>query len=263
MKNKIEITNKTFDNRIKQALKDLIIDFEKSENFNFSNGKTFEFVISTNFDGDFFNFSNEFSKRYFKQKGIPNHNAITILPEDENFSKFTVLFRNELFDSLEFYSTVFHELTHLKDYLNYFSENGNVYKGLPKYDEFFFWTEFNAKKKGIQRLLLELEKDESSISLEIATDNFINELSQTNNINHKLYLLMHFLARLSVFDKKGNLEFDDDVYPKKYIESVYSNQIEALYIILFEINEYKKFVDKRKEMQILIDKIREKASIQQ
>lgn len=249
---KIIIKN-DFDDTITRKLEFLSNDFKLENDLKKYQDKVVELRVPNNFNTVFYQLSNSKAKSYLLEYGFPVHNALTILPTDSNYSKFIILFRENIFNDYEYFSTVTHELCHLIDFLNYFKDNGNIYNGNATYDEFYYWTEFNAKRKGIERIMIELNKEKLSISLERASELFLEEISKNKSLKKQVYLLVHFFARLSIFDKAEDLEFDKKVFPKDKLFRVFGENLIDLYRILLVSNDYSEFKKNRLQLKQILD----------
>jgi hypothetical protein len=58
-------------------------------------------------------------------------------PEDLNSSTFKIIISTEV-NNLKIFNTLYHELKHIFDYLNYFNYYGNIFNTPEKYDICFF-----------------------------------------------------------------------------------------------------------------------------
>ncbi|MFH6969126.1 hypothetical protein [Flavobacterium sp. FlaQc-28] len=131
---------------LKSKTQDLVNEFFDIDKLSIVNDKQLQIIISKNYESDLLENSNELATKCFIENGIPENKAIIILPDDANYSKFVIIVKENIFEDREYFSTITHELTHVIDFINHFDEFGNIYRGNAIYDDFFFWTEFNAKK---------------------------------------------------------------------------------------------------------------------
>lgn len=243
----------TENNILGRKTEKLVNEFFDIDKLNIIQDKELIIIISKNYGSDLIDNSNPIAKKKIIENGIPNNKAITILPEDLNYSKFIIIAKENVFDALEYLSTITHELTHVIDFINHFNELGNIYLGNATYDDFFFWTEFNAKKVGLKRFQSELDKRNERISLKDSSINFIMENNLTNSANIKVYNLVHFFARISIYDNKLNLDFNEAEFPREYLISQYGEKIFQLYHLLNITDNYEKFKINRKSIDQTLD----------
>jgi len=248
---KIDIV--TENQMIKNKIQNLIDEFFDIEKLKIINDKQIEIIVSKNYNSDFFKYSNNLAINYYKEKGIPENKALTILPNDINYSKFIIVVKENVFDDKEYFSTIIHELTHVIDFINHFNNLGNVYYGNAVYDEFYFWTEFNAKRAGLERLQKELNKTGLIISLKSSAEIFILENNKMISANEKVYNLVHFLARISIYDEMKNLAFDEQEFPRQFIISVFGSKTFKLYDLLNIAYNYEKFKVLKESIRETID----------
>jgi hypothetical protein len=240
---------------LKSKTQDLVNEFFDIDKLSIVNDKQLQIIISKNYESDLLENSNELATKCFIENGIPQNKAIIILPDDANYSKFVIIVKEKIFEDREYFSTITHELTHVIDFINHFDEFGNIYRGNAIYDDFFFWTEFNAKKAGLERLQLELNKTGQKISLEDSANNFILENNQTLSADKKVYNLVHFLARISIYDETKNLDFDEREFPRQYLITLFGQKTFALYNLLNIADSYGKFRVYRKSIDETLDEL--------
>ena len=88
-------------------------------------------------------------------KNEPQPNGRILFPDYTYASPIVVISKQVMEDQNKtFYSTIFHELTHLEDFASLVSfKNATKYKdiGVTYFDAFYFWTEYHAKYNGYCR----------------------------------------------------------------------------------------------------------------
>ncbi len=254
----VDETNKGCDLKII----DLCNEFYTGENLSVLANKKILIKVSVNYEKDVFDNSSIEQQENMTLMGLPYH-AMTIIPSDLDYSKFIIFLRESVFTDYQHYSTLYHEFTHTIDFINYFNDYGNVYikdevsKQLCYYYEFYFWTEYNAKKRGLQRFYYEIEKYNYEINLVDSTSNFLSSLQSRNTQFINLYHLVHFFARLSLFETKGLFSFSSAIFPKKVILETFGSSSIALYDLFKEMDDYTSFKGNLLEITRLISDILE------
>ena len=247
---KIQIQNETernFDVQIWEIINEFIPKEKKKK----LKGKKLKVIIPENYKDTLYNLSPIEHKEHYDDIGVPESNGHLALPTDKNATEFTILLNERIFDSEQYFSTFPHEITHVFDFTEYFNQYGNIFilDRKAKNDNFYFvhylWTEFNAKKIGIQRFQKELDKEKANVDLLMSTKQFIEDVSNSHSYLNKSYHLMHHFGRMSVYDN-GLLTLNSDYFPKVYLETNFGENVMTLYNTLKEIKKYSEF-DKEKE----------------
>lgn len=239
--NRLDIQITTDNNEIKSKIEHLILDFFSAKNIDIVQDKKIVIIISEDFKTDMIKYSSSEMRNFILENDIQESAGTVILPVDKEFSKFVILLIKDIFNSNQYFSTLTHELVHVIDFINHFKEVGNIYTGNAEYDDFFFWTEFNAKKIGLKRLQEELYKNNEKLNLRESALNFIKQNNGETSINRKVYNLVHFLARISIYDENKTLDFNEMEFPKEYIINLYGEKSIDLYHILSDTIDYNDF----------------------
>ena len=149
--------------------------------------------------------------------GINQYHGLTVAPY-EITDKFTILINlNYIKDSIEknnvdFVGTVVHEAVHVNDFKDYFKiVQAKSYDELFDYDQhrlFQYWTEFHARAIGhyfLRKYALDNFKNEIHLNnlveyeLPYQMKYMVSEVSVAENIDRKMYVIVHFLGRLAIW----------------------------------------------------------------
>ena len=240
-------TEQNFDLKIWKLVNEYIPKEKKKK----LKGKKLNIIVPKNYKEKLYNLSTAEHKEHFNDFGTPELNGCLVLPIDKKSTEFTILLNKRIFDSDQYFSTIPHEITHVFDFNDYFTQYGNIFilDRESKKENFYFvhylWTEFNAKKIGIQRFKKELDKTKSNINLEVSTKNFKEDVDNNLFYLTKSYHLMHHFGRMSVYDN-GLLSFNNNYFPESYLKQIFGENVMTLYHTLKEITNYSEF-DKEKE----------------
>nr|WP_320059610.1 hypothetical protein [uncultured Bacteroides sp.] len=241
---------------VKAILKNFILDFFKDERFKTIEGLLINIIVTRQFE-DTFN-SLRGSEKEVPHGELDYYKAIVNLPNDSKSNKFNILIREDVFTiDLEYYSTVIHEFTHIIDYTEFFKKYGNLYiqnndiKISNYYYEFYLWTEFNAKRNGIENLMKIYSILRKEIDLKGTADNFICDLKVEKRELNRHYELMHFLARISVFEKRK--ELTEDEFPIDFIVENVNSRSRELFEKLKSIKSFDDFDSNKSEIRQLLD----------
>jgi len=251
--NRLDIQIETDSNEIKSKIEDLILDFFCANNIDIVQDKKIVIIISEDFKTDMIKYSSSEMQNFVLENNIQESAGRVILPVDKDFSNFVILLIKDIFNSNQYFSTLTHELVHVIDFINHFKEVGNIYTGNAEYDDFFFWTEFNAKKIGLKRLQQELDKNNEKLNLRASTINFREQNLKEILPDKQVYNLVHFFARISIYDKYKNLAFNEDEFPREYLINLYGEKSIELYYLLNEINNYDEFKINSKLLDEVLD----------
>jgi hypothetical protein len=239
----------------KTILKKFILDFFIGERFKIIKEKQINIIVTRQFE-DTYNFlrgvGNEVSHDELDYK------AIVLPPNDSKSKKFDILIREDIFTiDFEYYSTLTHEFTHIIDYSEFFNKYGNLYiqnkeiKISNYYYEFYLWTEFNAKRNGIENLMKIYSILNKEIDLKGTAENFINDLKIEKRELNRHYELMHFLARISVFEKRKKLTKEE--FPIDFIRENVNSHFLELFEKLKVIKSFDDFDSNKSEIRKLLD----------
>ena len=113
--------------------------------------------------------------------------------------------------------------------------------GCAFFNDFYYWTEFNAKREGLKVLLRELNKIGGNIDLERSALSFVEVVHSTPSFGQKVYELVHFFARISLIDEVGDLNLNHTYFPKSFISFIFGESAFDLYKILYDTLDYNKF----------------------
>jgi len=240
---------------LKAILKKFIIDFFKGERFKTIEGVLINIIVTRQFE-------DTFNSLRGSEKEVPHgeldYKAIVILPNDSKSNKFNILIREDVFTiDLEYYSTLIHEFTHIIDYTEFFKRYGNLHiqnndiKISNYYYEFYLWTEFNAKRNGIENLMKIYSILRKEIDLKGTADNLICDLKVEKRELNRHYELMHFLARISVFEKRKKLT--EEEFPIDFIVENVNSRSRELFEKLKSIKSFDDFDSNKSEIRQLLD----------
>lgn len=154
--------------------------------------------------------------------------------------------------------TLWHELTHVIDYQNFVDEfNNGSFENIEKienYMPFYFWTEYHAKKvsyklykdfawQGQSKSAESLEHIKT-IELPFQNENLRKELiSYEVDLKQQIYLIMHYLARYSVWEELDSIYYMDGQQFPFWLNRICNNKILDLYSFLNKLDNF----DKAKE----------------
>lgn len=221
--------------------------------------KNIEFIIPINFKRAVYNNSCDYIKQHIDSYGYsPDINGHFCTPLDTNSANFKIIINQNIFENIQYYSTIYHEFTHVIDFNAYIKYYGNpdLMSKSQKYINFFFefylWTEYNAKRIGMRRLMIEYKKNEWNVAFPQITALFIEDVILENDRLRRLYYLVHFLARLSECGSES-LKLDSKIYPRDFLEIYFGTNVFTLHTTLEKINSFEDFQNKRRRLKFLID----------
>ena len=247
-------TNNNFQTKVNLIINEIITKKERKK----LSGIKLNIFITKNIKEKIYKYAEKEDLEYYEKNGFQEPKGNVTLPKIEKPRDYVIIFKESIFTDFDFYSTVTHEITHIIDYNNYSFRYGNIYlfnehlKRQNYYYEFYLWTEFNAKKKGIYRLQEELNRHQYGINLKKTTKDFIENVENQNNKLEKLYELMHFLARISVYDN-GEITSDEEIYPISFLKHNFGKNVTLLYSLMKEIETFDNFENEKSIMRYLIN----------
>jgi len=232
-------------------------------------------IISDNFKKDVYDYSSKRDKTEIEITEFPELNGILILPRDE-IHEFIIIINDKQFKSEDFIHTVYHELTHYKDFKNYFNDFGNVYEKSEYkrkenyFYEFGFWTEYHAKKIGNLLYYLkifvkqygEISDDwKNIISVDFQSDKLKEEMSilqirnkDINAMSDFLNFLFGYFGRLSIFQEKIG-EYPDRSFPSDELIKIFGPNIIKLYEYLICRGNYQTFINDVSDLRTILEDI--------
>ncbi len=218
-------------------------------------GKKVDVIIPENFGTTVYRYANKDEQKHYDQNGYSKAIGNFAPSLDENASEFKIILEKSIFDDVQYYCTIHHEFTHVLDFTDYIKLYGNPMlmdfetRKQKYYFEFYLWAEFKAKKAGLQRLKQEREPNKDSLNtyLSLYTDMFIEEINGGLRGIEKLYCLVHFLARITVFDN-GLITLIPQIYPKDFLKANFG---ENALVIHTELETIESFADFEREKDFL------------
>lgn len=239
----IDETKNGFEKKIEYIIDGLLN--EKTREF--LKGIKLKIFVPINMKQKIFEYSTEDEIREHNIYGFKTGNGNVSLPKSTTSKDYVISLDKSIFSEYEYFSTIAHEITHIIDFSAYFSKYGNVYilnkneRTNLYYKEFYLWTEFNAKKNGIKRLQLEFDNYGWNIPLIKTTKRAIEDIEKEDYKYNKLYHLMHFFGRISVYDDDDMIIYDNDIFPLDFLENYFNIDIRKLYFILKKIENFDDF----------------------
>ena len=159
---------------------------------------------------------------------LQDYNGLTVQPKAEN-GFFTILLnRNYILkcfqnNNVDWIGTLVHEAVHVNDFKDYFNLiKPESYDELYEYEKhriFLYWTEFHARAIGhyfLRKYTLEDFKDDKhlnhliNIELPFQVNYMVQEVSATNDMDRQMYVIVHFLGRLAIWQYLYPTIFDDE-----------------------------------------------------
>ena len=211
--------------------------------------------------------TNVISQRDF----IKTLNGTIVLPLDFKMHKSYILVSNNVInETYQFISTIIHELTHLYDFYNFQIynhindtcdiENSRLFR------EFYFWTEFHAKRNGyqyyrktylklnnnntnIQEQIKHIQDTECPFQIKILTEELIK---YQNNPSIFIYNIIQFLGRFSVWNDLFPKYFNKNTMPNELLEA-FDNRLLKLYEWLYCNTNFEIVKNKLDELTPLIN----------
>lgn len=244
---------------------ELIIEPLIKELDNYDNRKKLEkikieVIIPKEFNKSIYNNSNESVKNMIDlySHSLGESNGYFCTPIISNPNCFKILVNKNILDDLQFYGTIYHEFTHIIDFNEYINNYGNPDK-MDKYQkrqnffyEFYLWTEFNAKKIGIRRLMIEYKKNEFSVAFPQLTNLFMEDVRNEKDTLRRLYYLVHFFARITECGKHYTKN-NNEIYPKDFLKSYFGLRVLDLHKILEKTKSFNEFQKNRIKLKEIID----------
>lgn len=200
---------------------------------------------------------------------VGKYNGLTVQPKDVN-GEFTVLInKGYLLDcqskhDKSWVGTIVHEATHVNDFKEYFRMVSPAsYDELYDYNlhrMFLYWTEFHAKAMGyffLRKYTFDDVRDQRQaqdivrIELPFQIKYMVQEINATNDADRQMYVVVHFLGRLAVWQ-----ELFPTTFNRRFIgQLIGDNQwMEELYYLLIEHNTLEKIYPVFDQMKSILDK---------
>ncbi len=221
-------------------------------------GKKVKIIIPKDFGQTVYNHSIDEEKEHYDINGHSTSRGHFAASFDEKVTEFSIIINNSAFEELQYFSTIFHEFTHVLDFNNYINNYGNPMlmnrktKHNNYYFEFYLWTEYNAKKIGLQRLIKEYDKKNWKIDLPRTTSIFIEDMEKESQSLPRLYNLMHYFARISVCDD-GLLTLNSEIYPKSYLINNFGKNATVIHNTMESIKSFKEFKKEKTFLRYLLN----------
>jgi hypothetical protein len=215
-------------------------------------GKSIEIIIPRNYGQTVYEYAVEEEKEHYDSYGYSESRGNFSITTEAGKINFKLIINPSVFDDYMYFSTVVHEFTHAIDFSGYINKYGNPsemnrnLKNQNYYFEFYLWTEFNAKKIGLERLQKELDKTNLMINIAEAASAFIDEVESEETNLPRLYHLMHFLARISVCGDSST-KYNSDLYPNSYLCAKFGNNVDVIHLTMEKIKNFKDF-EKEKDL---------------
>jgi hypothetical protein len=254
----VTIIDETNFNR-KELVEPLVIEINTNDVRKTLKGKKVKIIIPKDFGETVYNYSIEEEKELYNKNGYSKSQGHFAASFDEKATEFRIIVNNSAFDELQYFSTIFHEFTHVLDFNNYINNYGNPMlmdrktKHHNYYFEFYLWSEYNAKKIGLQRLLKEYDKKNWTIDLPRSTSLFIEDVERESQDLPRLYNLMHYFARISVCDD-GLLTLNSEIYPKNYLINNFGKNAEVLHTTMESIKSFTEFENEKTFLRYLLNR---------
>lgn len=221
-------------------------------------GKKVKIIIPKDFGKTVYNHSIDEEKKHYDKNGYSTSQGHFAASFDEKATEFRITINNSAFDQLQYFSTIFHEFTHVIDFHNYINNYGNPMlmerktKHNNYYFEFYLWTEYNAKKIGLQRLIKEYDKKNWAIDLPMSTTLFIKDIEKESQSLPRLYNLMHYFARISVCNE-SLLTLNSEIYPKNYLINNFGENVIVIHNTMESIKSFKEFENEKTFLRYLLN----------
>lgn len=136
------------------------------------------------------------------------------------YSGYTVLFsdntaeilieRNDSMNNFFWVGTFIHEITHIRDYVDYINMlHYNRLDEMLKCPYFWYWTEFHAKYKGCIYMLNYVNKLPEKYKNPYVEDtlqriyNFSNTVQQQIDCYHRIYITVHMIGEILAYEKSS------------------------------------------------------------
>lgn len=218
-------------------------------------GKRIELIIPKDYGATVYKYAIDEEKKYYDKNGFSTSLGNFSIVNENDVICFKLLINPIAFEDSLYLSTITHEFTHAIDFSGYINKYGNPFtmntymKNYNYYREFYLWTEFNAKKKGLLRYQKELDKD--NLKLSISVENFIQEVNSETYSLPQLYQLMHFFARVFVCNNKG-YKFEMDFYIRNFLFSKFGSNAFSIQTTIEKIKDFKDFEKEKDLLKYLI-----------
>lgn len=225
--------------------------------------------------------SKDMAKSYTKLRGdlvengtvnlddIQRYHGLTVQPIVDD-GTFTILL-NETYikestkkQNVDWLGTLVHEAVHVNDFKDYFKiVSPNSYDELYDYNQhrmFQYWTEFHARAIGHYFLrkytLLNFEnishiENLINVELPFQINYMVNEVSATDNVDRQMYVIVHFLGRLAVWQY-----LYPDIFDTRFIKQLMNSNswMEELYYLLIKYDTLENIHPHFKEIEDILNK---------
>lgn len=187
---------------------------------------------------------------------IEGLNGTMVLPRKKGDVCYIVMSKNVIGNS-QFISTIIHELTHIYDFIDFASEFcEDDYEYIDIHDlfgPFYFWTEFNARRKGyyyyrdihldlVDEKLSEEEQIKHILQTELNlhSERLFNDLREYLNArnNQFIYSLIQFLGRFSVWEDLFPEVINSNNHLPDYLKTMYGEKVICLYELLHTMKDF-------------------------
>jgi hypothetical protein len=236
--------------------------------------------VSPDIKKDIYFLSPKGNRAYYDLHGVQEFSGFLVPPLTDDL-RFTILIAERQFADFQYARTLAHELAHLQDYFRYYSENGNLGIKSPEeqarryYREFYYWSEFHARRAGISfgsiyswhfEYNLDLPPDGNysmtidlqTKGLEDALDRFLsNRASESANdlFWGVVAALVCYYARLSLNNAIGLDSIPDLTFPREKLAGAFGVPILALFPLLKSMRTYEEAVSSLPSLKSLFDRI--------
>ncbi|MBF4473192.1 hypothetical protein [Flavobacterium sp. HJJ] len=247
----IDETNLKLDTLVKSLMEELI-----TKNICLKlEGKKVEIIIPKDFGSTVYKYAIDEEKAHYDANGFSTSNGNFSITTENNIICFKLIINSPVFEDSLYLSTITHEFTHAVDFSEYINRYSNPFlmnsfmKNKNYYREFYLWTEYNAKKKGLLRYQKELDKD--NLKLSITVNDFIHDVESEIYSLPKLYSLMHFFARVFVCNNQG-YKFNMDNYVSNFLICKFGSNVFSIQTTIEKIKDFKDFEKKKVILKYLI-----------
>jgi len=229
---------------------------------------------------DIYRLSSDDHKRKFDITGVPDLNGYLVQPKSDELD-FIILISEKQFIDLQYIHTIVHELVHLNDYFRYYQKNGNLsIRGSAEqnkayYREFYYWSEFHAKRIGFivyaiykYRIEAELEappNDKYEFIIDFQTKSIIDSLDRflSNTLpalRNDLFwdfisTLIGYYGRQSVPDTEDPAMILDEAFPRDKLIKTFGNPVIDLFPLLRVMDTYEKAIPRLPSLNTHLESI--------
>lgn len=200
---------------------------------------------------------------------IQMFHGLTVQPKEAN-GKFTILLNKEYIvesinkQNVDWLGTLVHEAVHVNDFKAYFNLiQPDSFDELYSYNQhrmFLHWTEFHARAIGhyfLRKYTLDNFKGEIHLEnllnyeLPYQIQYLVTEVGATDNADRQMYVVVHFLGRLAIWQ-----HLYPDVFDTSFIEQLLRGNpwMEELYYFLIRYEKLKDIYPHFGDMENILDK---------